>query len=253
MAEPMNQSVSQFANGRNKLIADIDAQRFIDETPEAEIIKVPANQSPSQFADMRAKSIIGSMETGDTDLQVALTGEANEDQVELDERTIKLQSYLKEKENSYTNPNGGWNEEKGLWFPHRSPEGGTDTIAWGHKITEAEEKAGTFKNGLTAEQAEALFQKDYRDHYDEISKEVPAFEAYPDYLKEKIISETYRGLFLGSPDTIELMNEGKYGDAAIEYTRGVDEYKGTKGQGVVDRMDELIDALKQYEIDIYLD
>ena len=32
----------------------------------------------------------------------------------------------------------GWDEDKQLWFPHRSPEGGNDTIAYGHKLRDAE-------------------------------------------------------------------------------------------------------------------
>ena len=32
----------------------------------------------------------------------------------------------------------GWNEEKQLWFPHHSPEGGNDTIAYGHKLLDSE-------------------------------------------------------------------------------------------------------------------
>jgi len=62
---------------------------------------------------------------------------------------------------------GGWTGEK--WVPYKSIEGGTDTIAHGHKLTPPEVKKGTiriggvevpYKKGLDEEQALALLQQD---------------------------------------------------------------------------------------------
>jgi hypothetical protein len=43
-----------------------------------------------------------------------------------------------------------------LWFPHKSFEGGSDTIAYGHKIQSGED----FSAGITDAQAEELLKKD---------------------------------------------------------------------------------------------
>lgn len=73
---------------------------------------------------------------------------------------------LKEAENSIKK---GW--EKGAWFPHESYEGGPDTLAYGHKLTQEEHDGryvvlpdGTVvdfdSRGLTEEEAVSLFKKD---------------------------------------------------------------------------------------------
>jgi len=37
-------------------------------------------------------------------------------------------------ENNKAYKPGGWNDKKQRWFPHKSPEGGLPTIAYGHKL-----------------------------------------------------------------------------------------------------------------------
>lgn len=50
--------------------------------------------------------------------------------------------------------------ENGIWKPHKSVEGGLDTIAYGHKLKKGE----SFKKGLTEEEANKLLIKDYKEH-----------------------------------------------------------------------------------------
>ena len=59
--------------------------------------------------------------------------------------------------------------ENGRWFPHKSLEGGTPTIGWGHKITQKEKRTGKikignqlveFKNGVDPEQVNQLYEQD---------------------------------------------------------------------------------------------
>ena len=61
---------------------------------------------------------------------------------------------LKHYENSMNNPKGGYNKKYGKWYPHHSIEGGSDTIAYGHKILPNE----NFKNGLTDSEAIQLLK-----------------------------------------------------------------------------------------------
>ena len=50
----------------------------------------------------------------------------------------------------------GYDAKKKLWFPHKSFEGGSDTIGYGHKIQKGED----FSSGITDAQAEALLKTD---------------------------------------------------------------------------------------------
>jgi hypothetical protein len=58
-------------------------------------------------------------------------------------------------ENSKTNPEGGWNEKEQRWYPHKSYEGGADTIAYGIKLSNGtpEAQLAIEQGYLTDEQA----------------------------------------------------------------------------------------------------
>ena len=58
-------------------------------------------------------------------------------------------------ENSKDNPNGGWNEKEQRWYPHKSHEGGADTIAYGIKLSNGtpEAELALQQGYLTDEQA----------------------------------------------------------------------------------------------------
>ena len=106
---------------------------------------------------------------------------------------------LKSFENSKELPSdrSGW--DGSAWKPHKSIEGGTDTLAYGHKLTGAEVKSGTvkigseevdYKAGLTDEQAENLFSQDVGKHEEIVTK------AYPTLMgktKEAITMMVYQG------------------------------------------------------------
>jgi hypothetical protein len=55
----------------------------------------------------------------------------------------------------------GWSEDTNKWLPHASAEGGTPTIAYGHKFaTQAEADSVTASGGITEAQAIEWFQED---------------------------------------------------------------------------------------------
>ena len=62
----------------------------------------------------------------------------------------------------------GYNAEKKLWFPHKSFEGGSDTIGYGHKIQKGED----FSKGITDTQAEDLLKKDLEKAKQQVYKEL---------------------------------------------------------------------------------
>lgn len=54
-------------------------------------------------------------------------------------------------------------KQDGRWYQHPSPEGGLDTIAYGHKLKPGED----FSRGLSQAEAEKLLSKDIIDHENE--------------------------------------------------------------------------------------
>lgn len=60
----------------------------------------------------------------------------------------------------------GWNPITRRWYPHPSPEGGTPTIAYGHKLTTKEYETNYFKNGITEKQAQDLLISDIQKSLD---------------------------------------------------------------------------------------
>ena len=78
-----------------------------------------------------------------------------------------------------------------LWSSHDSPEGGLDTIGYGHKITQAEEDAGTYKNGISDSDAIKLFRKDIKAHADIVKKDVKDFDDFDQKYKDVLINIAY--------------------------------------------------------------
>lgn len=60
----------------------------------------------------------------------------------------------------------GWHRASQRWFPHASPEGGNDTIAYGHKLTNDDVRTNRFSNGITKGQAQRLLISDIQKSLD---------------------------------------------------------------------------------------
>ena len=149
-------------------------------------------------------------------------------------------------ENSMVNPKGGYDKAKGKWFPHTSLEGGSDTIAYGHKIQTGED----FEDGLTDAQAIALLRQDIAKREVAIKSALPKYSTYPQYLKNAILSAWFRG-DLGpkaTPKTIRLMKADDWVVASKEYLNSAD-YR-TALPGVKQRMSNNAEAFLKYGIDL---
>tara|TARA_R110000751_G_C13563312_1_gene457745 strand:- start:54 stop:551 length:498 start_codon:yes stop_codon:yes gene_type:complete len=82
-----------------------------------------------------------------------------------------------------------------------------------------------------------------------LKKEIPNFDKFPEWLRVPIMSEAYRGSIFGSPDTMKLINQGKYGEAAIEFLDN-DEYRTAEEKdkaGIIPRMEAVRDALIRFQ------
>ena len=75
-------------------------------------------------------------------------------------------------ENSKANKEGGWDAKTGRWYPHRSHEGGADTIAYGIKLSNGTPEAAlALKQGyLTDQQAEHFVDTLVNRYYDAAKK-----------------------------------------------------------------------------------
>jgi GH24 family phage-related lysozyme (muramidase) len=128
----------------------------------------------------------------------------------------------------------GWNSKKKRWFPHGSVEGGTGTIAYGHKLTSRDIASGRFANGITQEEAEKLLKDDLFAASKKALQLVPNYQSLPDNVRQALINAAYRGEIKSTHNTIKLMNAGKWSAAAKEYLNNA-EYNSRPG--VRGRMD----------------
>ena len=114
------------------------------------------------------------------------------------------------------------------WTPHKSPEGGTDTVAYGHKLTQSEVKSYSVKiggtdvsldEGITEEQAQTLFKQDWNKAGTGASKIIKEskLEALPRKAKSVIQEMVYQ---MGEEgvrkfkNTIKLLQKGEFDKAA---------------------------------------
>jgi len=111
-----------------------------------------------------------------------------------DEADDQFFSSMKEVENGIR---AGYNEQTGLWKPHESVEGGTDTLGYGHKLTPREQKGGfvtidgervEIGDGLTDEQVERLFQQDIAKVERQLEKNIEGYEDLPDKYQKVLIN-----------------------------------------------------------------
>ncbi len=134
-----------------------------DEPPEAA-------SKPERFTETPTPSATSPLQGSlpDTPVQ-ALTG--------------NFEANLKTFENNKNLPpeTSGW--DGSTWKPHKSKELGTDTLAYGHKLTKSEASSGEieirgekvdYQEGISDKQAEELFQQDLKAH------KAKAQTAYPE-------------------------------------------------------------------------
>ena len=131
------------------------------ETQQLEIISIDDHpvhgtfevEVPQEYNDDQVRSYVGGL---DLDLLLGVN-----DKESLGETNVEK---IKEWENS---TGSGKRDDK--WFPHASLEGGTDTVAYGHKLTQEEADTGIIKvgdkeynwrEGLSDDAALAILDKD---------------------------------------------------------------------------------------------
>ena len=135
-------------------------------------------------------------------------------------------------------------KEEGLRLEKYKPVETEDhfTIGYGHYGPDVD---GMGK--ITKQQAEELLDKDVNQRVSEINKLIPDFNSFPKSLRDALFSEYYRGSVAGSPDTVKLINAGKYAEAAIEFLKNK-EYENAKDlgkPGIRPRMERVANELNK--------
>ena len=128
------------------------------------------------------------------------------------------------------------------------------TIGYGN-YGKHNKKGGT----ITKPQAQELLKTDISKRIESIREKIPNFDTFPDAAQDAFFSSWFRGGLSGSKQTIKLINQGNYEEAAAEF-RNNDEYKGMldgsrkKLKGVLNRMDavhnSLVDLIPQSNIPV---
>lgn len=80
--------------------------------------------------------------------------------------------YIKRVENQ---GKAGFDAKKNLWFPHKSFEGGSDTIGYGHKLQKGED----YSSGITDAQAQELLKIDLSKAKQQVYKELGGVKLTP--------------------------------------------------------------------------
>jgi GH24 family phage-related lysozyme (muramidase) len=114
------------------------------------------------------------------------------------------------------------------------------TIGYGHYGEDV--KPG---QTITREEADVLLDKDIQKRMPAIMKAIPKFNNLSENLRKNIVSSWYRGSLSGSPKTIELINQGKFKEAAKEFLDN-DEYRNAEKRnrsGIKSRMKATSKAL----------
>jgi hypothetical protein len=148
-------------------------------------------------------------------------------------------------------------------YPGENPRGNR-TIGVGHCL-ERKDSQQTFAkvlpevnykliyNGeqkLTTPQIDKSFSQDLREYVQYAKHYFPEFNSYPLYLQKALVDGFFRGELFKSPRTRNLINAGKFLDAAVEYTENK-EYMNSinnKMAGVANRMQKNRAAMIKYAL-----
>ena len=165
----VDKEIRLVATGKGKLIKDFQFS-FAEQLELAEQILNSKNLEEGWKDWVAAGAIgLGAM-TGKVDAAKTSTQPAITQSVQ--KSVGSFMDYIKKVENQ---GKVGYNAEKKLWFPHKSFEGGSDTIGYGHKIQKGED----FTKGITNAQAEDLLKQDLAKAKQQVYKELGGIKLTP--------------------------------------------------------------------------
>jgi len=138
-----------------------------------------------------------------------------------------------------------------------SKEGRSLSLAEKRVVEEEGYVSGTYKDdkgietsgvGQTGKWKGKTFKETFDAHKKDTRRLVKGFDGMPEYLQAELVQATYRGDTGMSPDTLKLLEDGKYDEAAQELLDH-QEYKERKAKGddgVTRRLEALQAAILKY-------
>ena len=141
-------------------------------------------------------------------------------------------------------------EGKPILKAKKPVKGDPYTIGYG-RTRDLEGNPITKGTKITEEEADQMLREDLGTRMKEIKRAYPNFESYPTELQLQITQSYYRGTLTPkhSPRTRELINQGKFKEAATEFLDN-EEYRTAKKRGragIRDRMEDVAAALRKME------
>ena len=106
--------------------------------------------------------------------------------------------------------------------PYKLPGEEFNTIGFGHYGSDVQDGLK-----ITERQANNILRNDIEIRLEQITNAIPNFEGFKLNDRKHLLGSWFRGGLAGSPNTIALINEGKYKEAAKEFLDN-DEYKNKK-------------------------
>ncbi len=133
----------------------------------------------------------------------------------------KLFNFIRVAENSIQ---AGRNRATGRWLPHKSVEGGTETIGYGHKLTEEEKHTGRIYDkdmqyGITDSAVEEILALDIQAHSESAKRYVgpKAWESLSQNQKSILTAYSYNVGLSKFPKFTTAIIKGDWETAKKEY------------------------------------
>ena len=139
-------------------------------------------------------------------------------------------------------------KDEGFIPEARKPTDSRDRLTIGHGRTKGVKVGDT----TTPEKARVMLVEDIRERLPKIRKQIKPFNSLPLDIQIPIFSEFFRGSLTatGSKDTVRLINQARYGEAAKEYLKH-EEYKkavARRRPGIRGRMERARDAIAKIRL-----
>jgi hypothetical protein len=137
----------------------------------------------------------------------------------------KYREILKVQENSLKS---GYRKAEDKWYPHKSPEGGKDTVGFGHKLIGPD--AYKYTKGLTTKEAENLLDSDILKHQTVAKNLIDTkygkgtFDSLPQDSQMLLVDYAYNGVLNTFPTFTDALVKGDKTTMLKEYKR----YSGSK-------------------------
>lgn len=148
----------------------------------------------------------------------------------------------------------GYNRRTQRWSPHKSAEGGNDTIAYGHKLTDAEVRSNSvmingesvsLADGLTESQAKSLLKQDIEKHTEKVRGTISDFDQLPERYQQILVNIAFNVGSVTEKGWPKLLKAMRAGDDRTVRQEMITSYKDASGKRhqLTNRAKQIADAV----------